>query len=102
MSNANLQISDLIQLSQSMLEKAEAGIWEDVISLEAERRQKMDAYFSADAEILDDTAAIKVGIETIQKLDDKLIQLGQNQKKELFQVLQEFDQGKKAVQAYSH
>lgn len=69
MTNSKLQIADLIQLTQSMLDKAEAGIWEDVISLEAERREQMNAYFSAEESPPDAIAAIKVGIETIQKLD---------------------------------
>jgi plasmid stability protein len=85
-----------------MLDKAEAGIWEDVISLEAERREQMNAYFSAEESPPDAIAAMKVGIETIQKLDAQLMQLGQTQKKELSRVLQEFGQGKKAIQAYSH
>lgn len=102
MINDNLQITDLIKLTQSMLDKAEAGIWEDVISLESERRKQMDTYFSTEKNRSDDIAAIRVGIETIQKLDEQLMLLGRNQKKELSQALQELGQGKKAVQAYSH
>jgi len=97
-----LQIADLIQLSQSMLDKAEAALWDDVISLEAERSKKIEAYFSPDASSSDDTAAVRVGIETIQILNDQLMQLGHQQKKELSQALQELGQGKKAVNAYSH
>ncbi len=102
MTENKLQVADLIQLSQSMLDKAEAGLWEDVISLEAERSKKIEAYFSPDANSSYDIAAVRVGIETLQILNDQLMQLGQEQKKELSQVLQEFGQGKKAIQAYSH
>jgi len=100
--DTTLQIVDLIQLSQLMLDKAEAGLWEDVISLEAERSKQVEAYFSSDTNSLDDIAAVRVGIETIQILNDQLMQLGHQQKKELSQALQELGQGKKAVSAYSH
>ena len=102
MIETKVQIVDLIQLSQSMLDKAEVGLWDDVISLEAERSKQIEAYFSPDANSLDDIAAVRVGIETIQILNDQLMQLGQLQKKELSQALQELGQGKKAVNAYSH
>jgi len=97
-----LKIESLIQLTQLMVGKAELGIWEDVIALESERSALMNAYFSQKKEYFDDVAAIRVGIETIQLMDEQLVQLGQLQKKELSQALQELGQGKKAVDAYSH
>jgi len=97
-----LKIENLIQLTQSMLDKAELGIWEDVIALENERSELMNAYFSQEKKYFDDVTAIRVGIETIQLIDEQLMQLGRQQKKELSQALQELGQGKKAVNAYSH
>jgi len=97
-----LKIENLIQLTQSMLDKAELGIWEDVIALENERSELMNAYFSQEKEYFDDVLAIRVGIEAIQLIDGQLMQLGHKQKKELSQALQELGQGKKAVNAYSH
>jgi len=97
-----LKIENLIQLTQSMLDKAELGIWEDVIALENERSELMNAYFSQEKEYFDDVVAIRVGIETVQLMNEQLMQLGRQQKKELSQALQELGQGKKAVNAYSH
>jgi len=74
-----------------------------VIALESERSVLMNAYFSQEEEkYFDDVTAIRVGIETIQLMDERLMQLGNLQKKELSQALQELGQGKKAVNAYSH
>jgi len=101
-SERELKIENLIQLTQSMLDKAELGIWEDVIALENERSELMNAYFSQEKKYFDDVAVIRVGIETIQLMDEQLMQLGRLQKKELSQALQELGQGKKAVNAYSH
>ena len=102
MSERELKIENLIQLTQSMLDKAELGIWEDVIALENERSELMNAYFSQEKEYFDDVLAIRVGIETVQLMNEQLMQLGRQQKKELSQALQELGQGKKAVNAYSH
>jgi len=102
-SEHELKIENLIQLTQVMLSKAESGDWEDVIALENERSVLMNAYFSQEEEkYSDDVTAIRVGIETIQLMDEQLMQLGNLQKKELSQALQELGQGKKAVNAYSH
>jgi len=101
-SERELKIENLIQLTQSMLDKAELGIWEDVIALENERSVLMHTYFSQEKKYFDDVVVIREGIEVIQLMDEKLMQLGQLQKKELSQALQELGQGKKAVNAYSH
>lgn len=84
-----------------MLEKAKVDCWDEVMTLEKERQLLLSLYFADEVELTDDVAAIQVGIEEIRDLDEQLIVLGQQKKKYLTQVLQDFGKGKKAIKAYS-
>ena len=85
-----------------MVEKARTDCWDDVITLESERRILLEQYFANDVKLKDDVAAVQVGIQTIRDLDQQLVGLGQKKKKELASAIRDFGLGKKAVKAYSN
>ncbi|MCK4841121.1 MAG: flagellar protein FliT [Methylococcales bacterium] len=95
----DINMAALVLMSQTMLEKAQTGEWDDVKELENERRVLLEQFFDAD-ELTDEVATIQIGIQTIQQLDRRLMDLGQQKKIELSKLLQGFNQGKKAVKAY--
>lgn len=97
----DIRIESLVVISRTMLEKAKVDCWDEVMTLEKERQLLLSLYFADEVELTDDVAAIQVGIEEIRDLDEQLIVLGQQKKKYLTQVLQDFGKGKKAIKAYS-
>ncbi len=99
--NDEIKIENLIELTQKMLEQAKSGLWEDVIATENERRNFLDKFLSDQAKLVDNAAAISVGIQTIIELDKEVMALGVDKKEELALILQNLGQGKKAVKAYS-
>lgn len=96
-----IKIESLIELTQEMLELAKSGLWEEVIATENRRRNVLNDFFSDQAKLVDDAAAISVGIQTIIELDKQVMALGADKKDELALMLQNLGQGKKAVKAYS-
>lgn len=92
-------IRQLIALSQAMLAKAEAELWDDVIVLEAERRQLIAQFFLEP--IQQDVEVVAAGIQSILAMDEKLMELGALKRFDILQLLQNLDQGKKAVKAYT-
>jgi hypothetical protein len=92
----NLQ--QLISLSRTMLKKAREESWDNVFVLEAERSELIRLFF---LEPIQQADAVAAGIQSIMAIDRDLMALGALKKFELAQTLQNMDQGKKAVKAYT-
>lgn len=93
-------LGQLLELSQAMLAKAQDGLWNDVIFMEAQRRDLIRLFFSepvhqAHAEV------VAAGIKIILSIDEKITELGEIKRFDILQVLQTMEQGKKAVKAYT-
>lgn len=93
-------LQQLLELSQAMLAKAGQGLWDDVIELETRRHDLIRLFFSepvhpAHAE------AVAAAIKTILSIDKKIAELGAIKRFDILQVLQEMEQGKKAIKAYT-
>jgi hypothetical protein len=100
MNNKAEDLAQLLELSQSMLVKAQDGLWDDVIVLEAQRQGSMKQFFAepvhqAHAE------AVAAGIKTILALDEKITELAELKRFDTLQLLQTLEQGRKAVKAYA-
>lgn len=93
-------LQQLIALSQTMLAKAQSELWDDVIALEVERRGLLSQFFSEPVH-QSHAEAVASGIKTILVIDERLKELGALRRFDILQVLQEMDQGKKAVKAYT-
>lgn len=91
-------LQQLISLSRTMLEKAREESWDDVFALEAERSELIRLVFLEPIQQADVVAA---GIQSIMAIDRDIMALGVLKKFELAQILQNMDQGKKAVKAYT-
>lgn len=83
-----------------MLEKAREESWDDVFVLEAERSALIRLFFLEPVQQAD-TDVVSAGIQSILAIDSDLIKIGALKKFELAQTLQNMDQGKKAVKAYT-
>ncbi len=94
------ELQQIIVLSQAMLNKAQEALWEDVIALEVERHELIRLFFS-DPVQEEDTEVVAVGIRLILSIDEQVKELGAVRRFDILQILQEMDQGKKAVKAYT-
>jgi hypothetical protein len=100
MKDKTIDLGQLISVSQTMLEKARDGTWDDVFVLEAERSELIKLFF------LEPTQqtyadAVSAGIKSMMAIDRDIMALGLLKKLDLAQTLQTMDQGKKAVKAYT-
>ncbi len=94
------ELEQLIALSQAMLENAEAERWDDLMVLEVERRELLERFFSEPIQ-QDDTEVIANAIHSILSIDEKILELGVAKRFDILQILQDLDQGKKAIKAYT-
>ncbi len=94
------ELQQMIVLSQAMLNKAQEALWEDVIALEVERHELIRLFFSVPV-LQEDAEAVAVAIRLILSIDEQLKELGAVRRFDILQILQEMDQGKKAVKAYT-
>jgi Flagellar protein FliT len=93
-------LQQLIVLSQAMLIKAQEELWEDVIALEVERNELIKLFFSEQVR-QDEAAAVAEAIQLILSIDKQVTELGAVRRFDILQILQDLDQGKKAVKAYT-
>jgi hypothetical protein len=93
-------LDQLISLSRTMLEKAREESWDDVVILEAKRNELIKLFF---IEPIEPTNADTVagGIQSMISINTDIIALGELKRFDLTQALQNLDQGKKAVKAYT-
>lgn len=92
-------IQQLIALSRAMLEKAQEESWDDVVVLEAERSELIEAFFLEPVQ-QEYAEAVEAGIRSIIAIDIDIMELGKLKKLDLVDILQKMEQGKKAVLAY--
>jgi hypothetical protein len=90
----------LIALTRAMLEKAQSSAWDEVIELEAKRRDLISAFFLTPIQT-ELAPTVAEGIQLIQAMDRDTAKLGLAEKLEAGQALQQMGQGRKAVKAYS-
>jgi hypothetical protein len=99
----NGRIADLqrlVELTRSMLEKAQASLWDEVVEMEAERRELISAFF-LDPVLPEIASPVGEGIRLILAMDSQIEALGLAEKEAMGQALRQMEHGKKAVKAYS-
>jgi hypothetical protein len=94
------ELQQLIVLSRAILNKAQEKLWDDVIALEVERRELISLFFSGPVRH-EDAEAVASAIRLILSIDGQVVELGAVRRLDILQLLQEMDQGKKAVKAYT-
>lgn len=100
MSDRITGLQQLIALTRTMLEKAQSSAWDEVIELEAKRRDLIVAFFLTP--IRPELApAVAEGIQLILAVDREIAKLGLAEKLDAGQALRQMEQGRKAVKAYS-
>ena len=93
-------LQQLISISRTMLEKAREESWDDVFVLEAERSELIRLFFLEPIQqVYADTVA--TGIQSMMTIDRDIMMLGALKRLDLAQTLQNMEQGKKAVKAYT-
>jgi hypothetical protein len=99
MSNKSADFQQIISISREMLEQARSALWDEVSSLEEQRRELLHAFFMKP--IQNELAGtVSEGIKSILAIDKDIMALGSGEKHELEQILRQIDQGKKAIKAY--
>jgi hypothetical protein len=92
-------LQKILQFSQQMLQLAEAEEWEELVELEAERRQLIAATFPLTAK----QAAIPstvTDLEQIIELDHQLMGLCSKARRKIGSVLGKINKGRQATTAY--
>jgi hypothetical protein len=93
-------LEQLITLTRAMLENAQSSAWDEVIELEAKRRELIAAFFLSPIQP-ELAPAVAEGIQLILAMDRDSAKLGLAEKLEAGQALRQMEQGRKAVKAYS-
>lgn len=96
------KIASFIAISEQMLELAKAGAWEEVTSLESDRRPKLEKFFNSldQSERNKNSEQLRQAIERILSLDEEIIALGQECKTEAAKYFQQSQSARKATAAY--
>ena len=94
-------LEKIIELSNSMLESARAGEWEQLGQLEQQKRELVEQTFPLD-DVAKDAAAIIGYIQKIADLDKETMQLAANGRKEFSDLLGKITSGRQAVTAYQN
>lgn len=97
-SEPNNDIHTIIDLSDKMLQKARQQDWEDVTSIENQRKQLISGFFSKPVHIRN--GKIADCIRAILEKDREIVKLGAARRKELRGALHRVNRGKEAVTAY--
>lgn len=100
MSEKLADLQQLIALSRLMQEQAQSESWDEVIRLEAIRREQISAFFKTPVEI-EKAGPVSEGIQLIMAIDHDILALGCAEKLQLERALRQMMEGKKAVKAYS-
>ena len=100
MKDKAIDFRQLISFSQTMLEKAREGSWDEVFVLEATRSKLIRLFFLEPIRQAD-ANAVAAGIKSIMAIDQDTMALGALKRFDLAQTLQTMGQGKKAVKAYT-
>lgn len=90
----------LIELSRAMLSHAEDQSWDKVMDLETSRRQCIATLFAEPIAPADGETVAKAIQESLL-IDQKIKELAEIARFDILQVLQEMEQGKKAIKAYT-
>ncbi len=90
----------LLELSRAMLEAARAERWETVLSLQAQRTTRLDAFFAEPAG-REEADVLAEGIRRILAQDREIMARGASSHAEARSGLQRLACGRRAVHAYS-
>jgi hypothetical protein len=93
-------LQQLVELTRTMLEKAQASLWDEVIETEALRRELISAFFLVPIQP-ELASPVAEGIRLILAMDRDIEKLGLAEKEAMGQALRQMEQGKKAVKAYA-
>jgi thiamine pyrophosphate-dependent acetolactate synthase large subunit-like protein len=99
MTSADQLLVELVAQSQNIFELAARGEWEEVVKLESDRRELMQACFAPDASF-DDPQVAAQQIQEIMDIDARVMELGGKARTEAAQALSDIQRGRQAVSAY--
>lgn len=90
---------DFVAMSRAMLNRAQRGEWEEVMRMQGERQERLEAYFAAlvPAQLADQVAA---GIREILDLDRRIMELGRRGMDALAGEMNGLRAGRQAQKAY--
>lgn len=92
-------IQKILSLSEKMLEKARQEDWEDVTSMETQRRDLIASVFSSPVRV--GNGKLADGIRLILEKDREIVKLGAAHRDAVRGALRRINRGKNAVEAYA-
>jgi len=99
MASADQLLVELVAQSQTIFELATRGEWEEVVKLESERRELIQACFAPNASF-DAPQVAAQQIQEIMDIDARVMELGGKARAEAAQALSDIQRGRQAVSAY--
>lgn len=91
-------LDEALALSHAMLARGSEGDWDDVVALEAQRKDMLRSAFAAGAEF--DPVGVKQRVEEILALDKQLVSASIKARDAIASELSGFNRGRKAARAY--
>ncbi len=94
------ELNKIVELSSSMLDVARKGDWEQVQTLEQQRKHAFDQTFPLNTESINDVATVAMLVQKISDLDKDTMRLIADGSKELSGLINKISTGRQAVSAY--
>lgn len=93
------ELNQILNLTREMLAKAQAGEWEDLISLESRRGAMIVQHFN-----LSPSANIDAGdaacLHQLRELNGRILEIGKTQRQQLMQILADGNRQRHAAGLY--
>lgn len=99
MSNSTWLWSQIIEMSQMMLDHAQKDQWGEVTEIEAQRQEIIKKCFDAPVP-LSEVTAVRANIQNMMEADQKIVTLGENRRSRLAAEIQGHKHSRKACQSY--
>ena len=100
MNTTNKQLENVVEYSESMLKNAEAGNWDSVIDIEAQRGELLKKLFSGSPQD-NNVADMDVEIRKIISINEKLEAITLNAREDTRDEMVSASKGRHVVSAYA-
>jgi len=95
-------ISSFVTTTETMLELAVQGEWEQLAEIESQRRPELEAFFNSldSNDLQNNSELLRVSIGKILTLDKKIIALGAESKNKIAELMQQSNSTRQAMSEY--
>lgn len=94
------ELQGIVAMTRTMLAKAQAGEWAQVMRMELERQERVQAFFAIEVPE-EENERVAQAIREILEMDRRMIDLGHQGQDALSRKINDLQAGRRAKQAYS-